>query len=920
MFKKIAIATLVLIIVVSIVFGYLYIKDQRLPNYDAVQAIPIDASIIIKSQNALSKLNAIRAGNEIWSELINLPAVNRLDEDFAVISDFVGKIPEASEIFTQKEIVISLHKQNKKDIGILYFIPLNASRDKKLILESISAKLESLNQPVKRNFESNVIYQIVINEPKRIFYLSFIKGLLIISPSDKLIENALQQAGTSESLKNDTGFLKVSKTAGKNVDANVYLNFSHLPELASTLFNTNLEPLVNDFNNLGNWAELDLTIKVDAVLLNGFTFSNSSLNNYLNIFMQQQPVEHKMNSILPSNTSVFYSFGISSVDQYLENYKKYLEKLGKLNSYKLLIDKFKNQYNIDMEKDFLGVLDQEVGLVMTDNTESDQNQNKFIVMQVKGKSIAENTINYMVKSIADSENKKLKDYIKETQIDKETKYKIYKFPAKNVFENFFGFLFAETNFNYCTFVDNYLIFSSSEDALLKFIHANILKKTLVFDVKFSQFTEFLSSKSNFYFYCNMLRSTELIASVLNDTLKNGFKKHKENFKKFQALALQFSRTNDMIYNNLFLKYIPDTRVEAITIWESRLDTVIDFKPTLVTNHYSKENEIFVQDMNHKIYLINKVGRILWQIQLNEKINSEIFQVDYYKNGKLQLLFSTQSQIHLIDRNGNYVERYPIKLRSASTAGISVFDYEKNRDYRLFVPCRNKNIYAYDIQGNLINGWTFQQSDKIVSTPVQHFALNTNDYIVFADSYRIYILNRKGEERLRIKNQFIKSDNNQFTLETESQKPHVVTTDTSGTIKMIYFDGKVEELIIRKFTPNHYFDYQDLDGDGSKDFIFVDKNKLEVYKQNGGLYFEHSFNEPIVDPPIYFYFSYDDRKIGIVSKTSNQIYLFNNDGKLYTGFPLKGSTKFTIGFFERGSTSFNLIVGTNYNLLYNYSVN
>ncbi|MDX9696577.1 MAG: DUF3352 domain-containing protein [Bacteroidales bacterium] len=920
MFKKIAIATLVLIIVVSIVFGYLYIKDQRLPNFDAIQAVPIDASIIIKSQNAISKLNNIRAGNEIWSELKNLPAVNRLDEDFAVIIDFVGKIPEASEIFAQKEIVISLHKQNKKDLGVLYYIPLNASRDKKLFLEGITAKLGLGNQPVKRNFESNVIYQIATNQSNRTIYLSFIKGLLIISPSGKMIENALQQAGTSESHKNDAGFLRVSKTAGKNVDANVYINFKHLPEIASTLFNTNLQPLINDFNNIGNWAELDLTIKVDAVLLNGFTFSNSSLNNYLNIFMQQQPVEHKMNSILPSNTSVFYSFGISSVDQYLENYKKYLEKLGKLNSYKLLIDKFKNQYNIDLEKDFLGMLDQEVGLVMTDNSESDQNQNKYLVMQVKGRSIAENTINSMVESIADSENKKLKDYIKETHIDKETKYKIYKFPTKNVFENFFGFLFAETNFNYCTFVDNYLIFSSSEDALLKFIHANILKKTLEFDVKFSQFTEFLSSKSNFYFYCNMLRSTELIASVLNDTLKNGFKTHKETFKKFQALAFQFSRTNDMIYNNLFLKYIPDTRAEAITIWESRLDTVIDFKPTLVTNHYSKENEIFVQDLNHKIYLINKVGRILWQIQLNEKINSEIYQVDYYKNGKLQLLFSTQSQIHLIDRNGNYVERYPIKLRSASTAGISVFDYEKNRDYRLFVPCRNKNIYAYDIQGNLVNGWTFQQSDKVVSTPVQHFSVNTNDYIVFADSYRIYILNRKGEERLRIKNQFVKSDNNQFTLETESQKPHVVTTDTSGTIKKIYFDGKVEELLIRKFTPNHYFDYQDLDGDGSKDFIFVDENKLEVYKQNGSLYFEYSFNETIVDPPIYFYFSYDDRKIGIVSKTSNQIYLFNNDGKLYTGFPLKGSTKFTIGFFERGSTSFNLIVGTNYNLLYNYSVN
>jgi hypothetical protein len=81
-----------------------------------------------------------------------------------------------------------------------------------------------------------------------------------------------------------------------------------------------------------------------------------------------------------------------------------------------------------------------------------------------------------------------------------------------------------------------------------------------------------------------------------------------------------------------------------------------------------------------------------------------------------------------------------------------------------------------------------------------------------------------------------------------------------------------------------------------------------------------FNDPVSDSPSFFYFSYDDRKIGLVSKTSNQIFLFNNDGTLYNGFPLKGNTRFTIGFFETGNTSFNLIVGNNYNLLYNYSVN
>ena len=42
--------------------------------------------------------------------------------------------------------------------------------------------------------------------------------------------------------------------------------------------------------------------------------------------------------------------------------------------------------------------------------------------------------------------------------------------------------------------------------------------------------------------------------------------------------------------------------------------------------------------------------------------------------------------------------------------------------------------------------------------------------------------------------------------------------------------------------------------------------------------------------------------------------------LYKGFPLKGNTQFTIGYLGDSHNQFNLIVGTRYNFLYNYSVN
>jgi len=138
--------------------------------------------------------------------------------------------------------------------------------------------------------------------------------------------------------------------------------------------------------------------------------------------------------------------------------------------------------------------------------------------------------------------------------------------------------------------------------------------------------------------------------------------------------------------------------------------------------------------------------------------------------------------------------------------------------------------------------------------------------------------------------------------------------------MIYLDGSVESKQIGNYSPNHYFDYQDINADGYKDYIFLDKNKLAVYKQDGSNLFDFKFDEKIESSPVYYYFSYDDRKLGVVSRTSNEIYLFNSNGSVYNGFPLKGNTPFTIGYLENSSNHFNLLVGNRYNFLYNYSVN
>jgi hypothetical protein len=387
------------------------------------------------------------------------------------------------------------------------------------------------------------------------------------------------------------------------------------------------------------------------------------------------------------------------------------------------------------------------------------------------------------------------------------------------------------------------------------------------------------------------------------------------------MGFQITRVSNRCYGNLVIHYLDEYKGKPQTVWESLLDTSFALKPQLVENHYTKQKEIFLQDNNNTIYLLNKAGRILWKQKIVESINSEVQQLDYYKNGKLQLIFSTENYLHIIDRNGNYVERYPVRLREKASAGMALFDYEGNRNYRIFIPCIDKNIYAYSKEGNIITGWQFSGSDNEVRNPLVHFRMEGKDFIVFGDKFKTYILDRRGSVRVPVNEMIAKSELNSYYLENRGtiEKSRIVTTDTAGHVVSIAFDGSASTTELGAYSPVHFFDFKDINADGKKDYIILDKGNLVVIDQDRSRILDFSFPNEYIDRPIYFRFSYNDRKLGFVDRRDAKIYLIDNNGSLYKGFPLDGNTLFSIGYLEGSEGEFNLIVGGSNNFLYNYSV-
>lgn len=925
MIKKIIyILVTILIIVTAVYTSYRYLTKQSNITSDLVDVVPINSPAFIEIKNFPDFINNVK-DNDYWQDLINIAFFNKLNEYINFIDSVLLKQQEISQIINKNPVIISMHMVGKSDYQYMLYVNLNNSYDLTKTYDFIKSKTGSKATINERNYNNRTIYDVKLANQEKFKNFSFTvsNNVFIFSLSSLLIEDAIRQQDSKISIKKDKIFEKVSATAGQNVGANIYINHETFNDLVSLYIDKDYKSYIKSFTNYAKWTELDANIKDDYVLLNGFTIVDDSSSQYLNLFLEQEPVRSRIDRILPSNTSVILSLGISNLKQYYNDRMNYLKDIGKfekVNEQNETINKATDIKPIDL---FLKFYENEAALVYTDINMLDIHQNSYVVIGTSSSSLAKKEMLQYLENYANNNNIPLETLTDIITIDSETSFEYYKNPYPYLPSLIYGNVFSQFKANYFCFYDNYMIFSSTEKGLKSFLFANILNKTLNNDITYSNFKEYLSDKYNFYFYVNPGIASHFIKNYFDKSLKSELDSNLDIIRKFQSFAVQLIPNKKMIYNNILLKYYPVIKEKPRTVWESKLDTISFMKPKFVINHRTGEKEIFIQDVKNNIYLINNSGRIQWKLHIEEPIMSEIYQVDYYKNNKLQILFSTKNKIYIIDRLGNNVENYPVELRAPATNGIALFDYENNRNYRIFIACDDHHVYSYDIEGKLVKGWEFDITDKFVYQPLQYFTYDNTDYLIFKDSLKTYIVDRRGRTRIDVNEFFSSSPNNTFYFDVpyEKKSPCFITTDIKGEVIIIDLEGNVKHKKLDNFSIDHYFIFKDFDGDGHSDYIFADNNLLKIYNNKGDQILNKTFENKISYAPNLYEFTSNNIKIGLVFKEKNELYLINNDGDIYEGFPLKGFSSFTIGHISSntGNNYFNLFTVSEDGFLYNYEV-
>jgi hypothetical protein len=905
----------------SVIFFFYWSQSKRETPSEAIFAVPTNASFILKINDYHRFSGNLRTNNHLWETLKHFTSVAKADSTFAFIDTLTNRSSTFNQLLTINPIYVSVHVLgNTQQLFATVKIPKAIS--KKELLRVVEQYKTNRFKIIKQEFNDVTILSVVDSlHSSELFSFAIFRGLAICSTSANLVESSIRQLGSQTSLINEPPFVSISHTAGTKVDANLYVNNERIPATFRHFLNPPYNSGINTLADVAQWSELDITVKEDALFLNGFSLAADTSNAYLKVFAHQKPIENKLASILPSETATFICLGISNLDIFLEDYRLYLDHNDSILEYTAALNDYKKNIGVDIHELYRSFFNKEIALFFSPFDGVDPKDCWYVAVRNNGQSQTKQTFNDLIESYVKTNHLKQSDYKTNFRVDNEKSYEIFHLPSKGINKTLFGTLFAQVSDEYLTFIDNYVVFGASKDALSKIILSNIHNKQLQLDVSYRQFGNVLASESNYFFYLNPHRSEKLYTDLLDSQYALTLISNHSALSKIQGIALQLKGGGSMIFNNICIQYSPYTAEDPQTAWETRLDTTFTMKPQLVINHVTRNQEIIIQDIKNKLYLINDVGRILWTKQLPEPINGEIRQVDLFKNYKLQYVFSSRSFVYAVDRNGAFVEGFPIKLKSKATNPVAVFDYDNNRDYRFLIAGDDRKVYAFNNFGKPISGWSFGKTERTVTEQLQHFKIKGKDYIVFADVNRPYVVDRKGEERISFSQYFSKSTNNRFVLD-ESIKTHtdkLITTDSVGLIKFISLNGKVESLAIKAFSSKHLFDYQDVDADGEKEYLFLDQSCLYVYKQNKNLLFLYKFDANILPSISNFNISKLGQKLGFVSPSKNEVYLLNGNGSLYEGFPLKGCTPFSVGNLSAKGSNFNLITGSPSGVLLNYSI-
>ena len=705
----------------------------------------------------------------------------------------------------------SLSNKNSNNSGLLSLTPFGKNQIAyTYIRETNTQDSISESDVEKGKYQKNKIF--IDTTLSKEVYKTIIGNYTISSNQDIILENIIRDHNKTNK-KIDSDFYKLVKAADKSDPFNTFTITKKSNLLENILNNLSFFPGLYD-----SWVSYDFKYSLEEVNMSGATRINDSINSKLSILKNIYPSEISTDRVIPNSFSSFFSFTIDDSERFIFNFKNYL-KGNDLSTDNINFDSL----NLINEINFV------------------EDQEKFLILGINNIDQLEN---YFELTEIDNLNN-----IKKINIDKDLEILVDNFDQ-------------EILTNYATLIDNSLVITESVSQIKKIINSERINDNLSSNSKYLSFKNQKSKKYSFLWVNNnnslgsIQKNSNLIASKVYPFISfSGVINQNIVLLDFDYSKAGETKETKDVYTEFFLTF--DNEIITDPIW--------------LKNHTNNQYDFIFQDSENYLYYYSNNGNLYWKKKIDEKIIGQIKQIDTYKNGRLQISFRTKNRFYVLDRNGNEVKELSFKIDSGEINNpVSIFDYEKNRNYR-FVFTNDNTIKMFDSRGKIVRGFNPDVFDSSIINSPNHLRIDGKDFIIVQlENNDLKILDRRGRDRIKIDEKIQFSKNHIFSyLKT------FTTTDNQGNLIQIDMDGKLSKKNLNLSIDNLI----DIKNDN---LVYLSENNLSIKGINVELPFGRYSRPKIFNES-------GNMLIGITNLDESNIYLYKDNGKLLDGFPLKGNS-------------------------------
>jgi hypothetical protein len=831
MFKRIAFYVFIAASLAVAIWGYFRLRESKEPSTPVTEHIPANTLCVIECKNSSEFIKQLTHQNLIWNSLLSEESIKRAQNGISYLDSLFKGHSEVENVIDGNSVYWSFFKDGNNTQHLIQF-KFKEQSDQKFF-KTFFNKVFQKNNTIS-SFDA---FDLTINKEK--WLASFNNGIVYFSSDLSLLEKSIHLE-KKESIAELKTYQDLVKANGEQ-NTLIYLNHQ-----LSHLFDRSLFSLQSVFN---------LELELNEISCNGFT--NVDSLSFLNCLKNQASGDIRQFENLPNNTAYIKGLSLSDAKLFYAEWLKQSteivsEKID--NAWKALEDSalypLKNESleNID-------------GEIVSAGYRINELQSEIISFKIKDSEKANALLKFMSDSVIVCSGLKV-------------------FKINSHYNGMFSVFNSENDFSYAYVNDDAVFLFSKANGLQYYFECLGSNNFLGKNPDFMNYAgDNLLQECNFLYYenCDLIKYSNyprLLNSMELNTGEDVLSKLSLTCKNYQS-HLQFR------INGTHAKQKEISETDSKSLWSFATDSVIYSNAYIFKNHLTQENELCFQDESGIVYLISSTGNLIWKKKITEKIESTIYTVDIFKNGKLQLLFNTANYIHLLDRNGKYVQGYPVRMPSRITSNITLLDYENTKDYRLLIACADRKIYSYTLYGIKTEGFVPVKTDTEVTLPMHYVRVGASDYLVTADvSGKLYAFSRKGLGRIDFKNKTIEYLKQLYILpgnNLENTKV-IYVDDKNNMLNKISLTDKKETLKLGDDLNGFHASFGLVDDDAQTDVLVYGNGALYTYDLFSAKLME-SFNEQAVYNDAQLVSTANNDWVVAYDKAGSKIDMINKEGKV-----------------------------------------